>query len=496
LPGVIESALWLANRSSPRNGFVRIKGWCFIDANWCKIEEESGSAPTTIDITIITDAGRETFENLHPIEARPDVVAAHSGAPPNCGFCFVLPIEGAPVSNELELSFKYRGSVVGVARIDNLLNGLDTGHVAGALKIPAGLHDKLENLLLSEYERAAGIIVKKSQPTILYIDPSFSCNLKCPHCISEHLRSKRLNRPVMKQDMFDHILDIYGSKLICAIFTLWGEPLLNRRLAEFVRAAKRHSIFVEMSTNLSVPLSNERLDDIVSAGIDEIRLSIDGATQENYEKYRVGGSLDLVLDNLRRMVEAKKRLGLRKPVLKWQFLVWPWNRHEIDAACRIATEIGADTFYTLPGDPWADNRQTRPRLPSDEAISLAPEFKQRLHGNRDHRRRNRHPVGCDFLDYSLAINSDGTVHPCCYVVEPKEAVTHVNAAGEHPPFNAPAIVNLRRFVGDLSDETSAGPSPCANCGSLSDGHVPGGISFDLAIAVLVQTGRGAADTRQ
>jgi MoaA/NifB/PqqE/SkfB family radical SAM enzyme len=237
-------------------------------------------------------------------------------------------------------------------------------------------------------------------------------------------------------------------------------------------------------------MSNERLEDIVSAGFDEIRLSIDGATQENYEKYRVGGSLDLVLNNLQRMVGVKRRLGLLKPVLKWQFLIWPWNRQEIEPAAQMAKDIGVDMFYAFPGDPWTDIRDPRPRVSLDDAIRLDSDLRQRMCKNRDERLRNRQPVGCGFLDHALAINSDGVVHPCCYVVEPKDAVAHVqdNADGGSV-FNAPGLANLRKFVGGATTATEVGPSPCASCGLLEAGQIEDTISFDQAITLLQETRR-------
>jgi MoaA/NifB/PqqE/SkfB family radical SAM enzyme len=487
---LIESAFWLADPVNARGGFIRIKGWCFVDRNWCRVEEAGGIAPAGVDIVVSTDAGRQVFENLRPFEDRPDVAATNQGAPADCGFCFVVPIEGRPIPNEIEVRVKYRNSVIAVTYPESLLSNLDLRTAARMLGIQAAGTAKLENLLLNEYERIAGTIVKQSQPITLYIDPSFACNLKCPHCISESLRSQRFKRPVMKQDMYDHILEVYGSRLIAVIFSLWGEPLLNRRLGAFVRAAKDRGIYAEMSTNLSVPMSNERLEDIVSAGFDEIRLSIDGATQENYEKYRVGGSLDLVLNNLQRMVEVKRRLGLQKPVLKWQFLIWPWNRHEIAQAAEMAKDIGVDMFYAFPGDPWSEIRDPRPRMKRDDTIALHPDSRQRMRRNRDERLRNRQPVGCGFLDHALAINSDGVVHPCCYVVEPKDAVAHVlDRADGGSVFNAPGLANLRRFVSDAMIATECGPSPCVSCGLLEAGHIEDTISFDQAIILLQEASR-------
>jgi hypothetical protein len=158
----------------------------------------------------------------------------------------------------------------------------------------------------------------------------------------------------------------------------------------------------------------------------------------------------------------------------------------------MARAIGVDMFYAFPGDPWTNIRDPRPRRPQDDTIDLDYERRQRICGTRGERLRNRQPVGCSFLDHTLAINSDGAVHPCCYVVEPKDAVAHVldNEDGASL-FNAPGLTKLRRFVGGITVATGFGPSPCVGCGLLEAGHIEDTISFDQAITLLQEMSRMA-----
>ena len=68
-------------------------------------------------------------------------------------------------------------------------------------------------------------------------------------------------------------------------------------------------------------------------------MSIDGATQEVYERYRVGGDLAKVVENCRSIAEAKRRLGKSLPRLTLQFLQFPWNANEGDAVRRLAEAL-------------------------------------------------------------------------------------------------------------------------------------------------------------
>ena len=75
-----------------------------------------------------------------------------------------------------------------------------------------------------------------------------------------------------------------------------------------IRSAKNYLLHTCISTNFSLPIDAEAL---VGCGLNFLFLSIDGATQPTYEKFRRGGGLDLCLDNVRRVLEefehAKKR---------------------------------------------------------------------------------------------------------------------------------------------------------------------------------------------
>lgn len=85
-----------------------------------------------------------------------------------------------------------------------------------------------------------------------------------------------------------------------------------------IHQAKRYLLHTAISTSLSV----ERFDAEapVASGLDCMILSIDGATQQVYQCFRRKGDLGLVLENLRRLVGARRKLRSRTPVLVWNFM--------------------------------------------------------------------------------------------------------------------------------------------------------------------------------
>jgi len=76
--------------------------------------------------------------------------------------------------------------------------------------------------------------------------------------------------------------------------------------------------------------------------------SVDGASQETYEIYRVGGDFDAVIENAAEVNELKKKLGSEYPRMIWKFIVFAHNEHEIPRAKQMAQELGMEFQVALP----------------------------------------------------------------------------------------------------------------------------------------------------
>jgi MoaA/NifB/PqqE/SkfB family radical SAM enzyme len=76
------------------------------------------------------------------------------------------------------------------------------------------------------------------------------------------------------------VIDEIGDYLFHLIFYNEGEPLLDPDLPYFVRRARGKEIWTEMHTNLSLPISEKKVEELPLSGIDSIIASIDGFTQE------------------------------------------------------------------------------------------------------------------------------------------------------------------------------------------------------------------------
>src|SRR6185437_13071150 len=106
--------------------------------------------------------------------------------------------------------------------------------------------------------------------------------------------------------------------------------------AAFERGVVLHA---DNGTNLNF-LHPDALDALIRYRFRSLTVSIDGASPETYAQYRRKGDFEHVIANIRRINEEKRRHQTGYPILTWQFIVFGHNEHEIDAARKLAAELG------------------------------------------------------------------------------------------------------------------------------------------------------------
>jgi len=443
------------------------------------------------DIKIVFD--KQTDARVHFNVERPDVQNQFCHTPIKCGFDIQIPTQ-APM-NAIAI-FSYRPlkdkyiSDLSVYNVDNFMSA-DRYQA-----LPALGKKKLENLILNEKERLHKCIKLNSRPLHFYIDPSFACNLQCPHCHGEKMRKAGYHLPNLTENALTKILDEFGESLVQVYFANWGEPLLNKNFPKLVQKLKSYQIWVHTSSNLSLHISDSQMDDIIKSGLDFLILSVDGVTQDVYEKYRKNGNLDLVLTNIKRLVKRKQELNSTKPVLEWQILDFPWNRHQIEASRRMATQIGVDRFKCIPGDIHEDMVPSLGQRVDKAPVQMDMDRQQALKKIARKKQLKYEYFGCDHLYKHLCIYADGSTHPCYNVIAPEHKIGNIFEEGGDRVFNGKyQMANRKLFKGNGPDKIW-GYDPCLNCDLITGKGEHRGHSFsalDFSIAFKAITGAGIYD---
>jgi MoaA/NifB/PqqE/SkfB family radical SAM enzyme len=267
-----------------------------------------------------------------------------------------------------------------------------------------------------------------------------------------------------------------------------GEPLLNPDLPRFIAHLKQRGAHVLFNSN-AVILSQARGDLLAEAGLDELRVSLDGATREMYRRTRGIDKFDSVVANTRAFIARRRELGQALPRVSLWFVGMQENLDQLPAFVRLAADIGVSEAYlqrmTYFGDGLMDERATahagnalygsleeKQAALIRECERLAAELGLRFAASgattpgESMAVKGGHPwQGC-YRPWRLTyITANGSVLPCCiapFATSDYGSIVLGNAF-ERPLaeiWNDRPYVELRRAV--LSEDPA--PWPCQHCG--------------------------------
>lgn len=243
-------------------------------------------------------------------------------------------------------------------------------------------------------------------PISISVEPTTSCNLRCPECPSG-LRSFTRPTGMLQQNLFTGVMDQLADTLSYLIFYFQGEPYLNPQFLSMVEYASLKNIYTATSTNAHY-LKDEVARQTVESGLSRLIISIDGTSQDTYESYRVGGDLSKVIEGTENIIKWKRQLKSATPHVIFQFLVVKPNEHQIPEVYRLAKELGVDEVKLKTAQIY-DYRNGSTLIPTQDKYSR---YKQQQDGTWSI--KNNLDNHCWKMWHSCVITWDGKVVPCCF----------------------------------------------------------------------------------
>ena len=268
---------------------------------------------------------------------------------------------------------------------------------------------KLCNFIKNITAYILSLITKKvhiyGKPSFASFELSARCNLNCPQCDVGNKLTNRKNN-FLNYNEYCKIIDEIGTTMLDAIFYFQGEPLLNKNFANYISYAKQYNIYTITSTNAQIINKNIALD-IVKSGLDKIIISIDGTTQEVYEKYRKGGLLSKSIEAIKLLKEAKTELNSKTPCIEAQFIVFRFNEHQIDEFKKLAPAWGADKISIKSAQIHSPNENS-------EIIPTINKYIRYHKINGKWKIKKDYTKACFRAWYGMVISADGNILPCCF----------------------------------------------------------------------------------
>lgn len=178
-------------------------------------------------------------------------------------------------------------------------------------------------------------------PRSIYIEPTSRCNELCQQCPRTFL-SREDDRD-LSYDRFRYIVDQFPILERVVLHGL-GEPLLNKDLPRMVSYLKARGTYVLFNSN-GILLNAKRGQALIDAGLDEYRLSMDGATRETYSLVRGVDAFDKIWRNVKAFLTLQKEQDANKPAFSLWFTAMRENLHELPTLIDLASENGVREVY-------------------------------------------------------------------------------------------------------------------------------------------------------
>ena len=213
-----------------------------------------------------------------------------------------------------------------------------------------------------------------------------SCNLRCPSCrkgMIFHKEGSAYNLGIKLADKINDWLYNYQHPIQIHIGSD-GDPFASHVYRHFMEhTPERDNIKYSILTNgLMFKEFHGKVPYVIS-NLKELGVSIDGATKETYEKLRLGGRWDKILEGLECMAEQKQKHGFRFIL---HFVVQKDNYHEMETIIDLGEQYGADRVWLNKIEDWGtiDDFGT-------QNIWNTPEYQEQLSNliSRIHKRNDR-----------------------------------------------------------------------------------------------------------
>lgn len=306
------------------------------------------------------------------------------------------------------------------------------------------------------YSRLINKPVQIGLPFFISIEPTTSCNLRCPQCPSG-LREFTRPTGMLQNQLFEKIILQTKKHLHSLTFYFQGEPYLNPDFLKMVSFANDNNIFTITSTNAHY-LTEENAKQTVLSKLDKLIISVDGITQEVYEKYRIGGQYTKVIEGTKEILRQKRLLNSSTPHVVWQFVVFKTNEHQIEAVKKLGKELGVDEVKIKTAQIY-DFENGHDLIPENEEYSR---YKKSDSGNSDSYRyelKNKLLNQCWRMWQGCVITWDGKVVPCCFDKDAKYKLGNLETdTFESIWFSAP-YNNFRRSILKSRNQIDI----CTNC---------------------------------
>jgi len=179
-----------------------------------------------------------------------------------------------------------------------------------------------------------------------------SCNLRCPSCRKDmvfHKQGSAYNLGIRLADRVNDWLHDCQHPIQVHIGSD-GDPFASHVYRHFMEQTPvKDNIKYSILTNgLLFKEFHARVPHVIN-NLNELGVSIDGATKDTYEKLRLGGKWDKIIEGLESIAEQKQKNNF---TFILHFVVQKENYREMETIIDLGEQYGADRVWLNKIEDW------------------------------------------------------------------------------------------------------------------------------------------------
>lgn len=238
-----------------------------------------------------------------------------------------------------------------------------------------------------------------------HIEPTSKCTLECPLCSRTWFYETFKKRNLHEIDV-DQLVSFVGVNADISMCGNHGDPIYHSRFIELCKKLKDNNCKISITTNGSAKTKVwwKKLNSILDKK-DTVIFSIDGLEDTNHI-YRINAKWKSIMD-------AVQVLQTRRCQIKWKFIIFKHNQHQLKDAEELSKKLGFDQFYAHHSHRWLGKKDMMPdtefvneSYKQSEEILTNPKFTTSMSPRclKDGKPQD-----------SLYIDAEGDFYPCCWM---------------------------------------------------------------------------------
>lgn len=253
----------------------------------------------------------------------------------------------------------------------------------------------------------------------LNIDVNSVCNAACPGCARQQSviyksnnydKNKHLEMSTWKR-LLDNPMKGLEAFTFCGNY---GDAAATHYLPELIEYAQTIYPNAEFFVVSNMGLGSEEFWRKLSM-MDNVyfTVSIDGMSETNH-LYRRFVRWDLVEKNLRIIAQGKAKIT-------WKYIIFEWNKHELESARALAEELNLDRFIPMPNNqPWLEKDWMQHNTKDYWNDPTSMKDAQRHADLTVEEYKEKHGAKYDYIDClartdrNIHIDWQGNIYPCCW----------------------------------------------------------------------------------